>query len=50
MVRIAEELLTLDKQELQTIIDQYDNKKVLAEVLRYIRDRLGSLAESLEEK
>jgi len=50
MVRIAEEFLTLDKQELQTIIDQYDNKKVLAEVLRYIRDRLGSLAKSLEKK
>ena len=46
MIKIAEEFISLDKQELQKIINQYNNRKILAYVLRYIKDRLSSLAES----
>lgn len=44
MVRIAEKYSRLSRSELNNILEKYDNNRVLSEVLRVIRNRLGELS------
>ncbi|WP_297522737.1 4-phosphopantoate--beta-alanine ligase [Thermococcus sp.] len=45
MIELAGELKNLPREELERIVEEYDNEKTLSDVLTYIRDRLGRLAE-----
>ncbi len=44
MIELAGELRNLQREELERIVEEYDNGKTLSDVLTYIRDRLTELA------
>lgn len=46
LVEEARKLRNYPKEQLKEIVEKYDNKKVLADMLRIIRDRLTAIAEA----
>lgn len=48
LVEEVKRLKKLSREQLKEIVEKYDNKKVLADVLKTIRDRLTAIAESGE--
>lgn len=47
MISLAKEMKKSDKDELQKIINQYNNKEILKESLRFISERMNQLSLSL---
>lgn len=47
LVKTAEEMRKWPREKLLEVLEGYDNRRVLAEVIRYIGERLNRLAESL---